>query len=214
MECKEFIESTILKLENKWFDELKKLLIEKKYLSFYFFSVESVSREVMAEKLCDYFEKVQRYNTNTFGKPMDFDGLLEKYISNWDVVVREKIAKEKKPTKKDPIHIIPRSRKYYQNIAEKKDDLSFQNIIDFSRVMMCLYVSIIKNAGNVINDFDYSTDCLNITQIINSLRKEQNGLVKNLRFDLKDRYDTDRCTFIIIIIMFYHIKNNEIVGEY
>ena len=80
--------------------------------------------------------------------------------------------------------------------------------------MMCLYVSIIKNEGNVINDFDYSTDCLNITQIINSLRKEQNGLVKNLRFDLKDRYDTDRCTFIIIIIMFYHIKNNEIVGEY
>lgn len=31
MECKEFIESTILKLENKWFDELKKLLIEKKH---------------------------------------------------------------------------------------------------------------------------------------------------------------------------------------
>lgn len=211
MDRKEFLEHTILKLDDILFDEMKERLIGKNYISFSFFPTETVTREILAEKLSDYFEKVERTNKNTF------DELIKKYMSDIESIVKGRIEKPQEKSKKNsesdskPNHF--RAHIYYENIKNKSDS-SLQSITDFSRIMMCLYTKIIENEYNKIRDFEYSINCLDINRIIKSMIKERNNFIKSQKFDLKPPYDTDRCSFIFITIMFYHIKNNEVEGDY
>ena len=87
-------------------------------------------------------------------------------------------------------------------------------MIDYSRLMLCLYMAIIKNDFKTIDDFDFSVSSLNINKIIEALQMEKGLLGKKPRFDIKEPYSSDRSTFVMLIIMFYYIKSKEIIGEY
>lgn len=207
MKRQDFIKNTILKLDDDLFVKLKEHILKEKYMVFSFHNSESISKKIFAEKLSDYFEKV------SINQSKPFDKLIDKYMSNIDSVVGGKIAKSQKPNKKNPNPIIPRARKYYDKIIGFSKEPNLQNIVDYSRIMMCLYTEIIKNDGKEISDMEYSSECLDINQIIDSLKKEQNGVLKHPKFDLASSYSIDICSFVILIIMFYHIKNNELAGE-
>jgi hypothetical protein len=70
---------------------------------------------------------------------------------------------------------------------------------------MCLYTEIIKSGDKEITELDYSIESIDIEKILDSLAKEQNNLLKKQKFDTKNHYDDDFCTFIFLIIMYYHI---------
>ena len=203
MERKEFIENTILKFEDDIFSELKEFIINQGYISFSFYSLNSISRELFAEKLLDYFEKVE-INTSK-----NFDKLIEKYISNIDSIVSGKIAKEQKANKKNPVHYVPRARKYYNKAASLKKNVTMQSLVDYSRIMMCLYIEIINTEEKEISDINYASECLNLKDIIDAMKKEQNPLIKSSKFNLKDSYGDDFYTLIMITIIYFHIKNKE-----
>lgn len=208
MDRKEFVDNTILQLNKDLFIELRNFLIEEKYVSFLFFNDDNISKELLAEKLCDYFEKVE---ISTF---KSFDRILDKYISNLDYVVSGKIAKTPKQKKKEPTPDVPRARKFYEKITSNKKQLNIQSVIDYTRIMLCLYSAIIENDYKEIDDFDYSFCSINIGKIIDSLKCEHAGLKKSPKFDISKPYDTDRCTFIILISVYYYMKSQEVVGEY
>ena len=59
MKRKEFLENTILNLNDELFELLKSRLIGiKKPITFSFFSTDAVTREILAEKLDDYFKNL------------------------------------------------------------------------------------------------------------------------------------------------------------
>lgn len=208
MNRQEFIENTILQLNEELFEEMRDLFINERYISFSFFAPEEITKAVFAEKIYDYFEKTEICDSKTFER------LVEKYMMNFDSVIGGKIAKEHKPTKRNPVHILPRARKYYDKADSLKKDIDLQKLVDFSRIMMCLYTEIIKSGDKEITELDYSIESIDIERILESLAKEQNNLLKKQKFDTKNHYDDDFCTFIFLIVMYYHIRNNETVGEY
>ena len=73
MQRKEFLEKTVIQLDDDLFGEFKKLIVGK-YISFPFIKKESITKETLAEKLFDYFGKKKGKET--------FDSLLKKYISD------------------------------------------------------------------------------------------------------------------------------------
>ena len=127
----------------------------------------SVSKEIFAEKLYDYFEKVE-INTSK-----SFDKLIDKYMSNIDSLVSGKVAKAHRANKKNPHPIVPRARKYYEKADERRKEKTLENLVDFSRIMMCLYTAIIKNDKKEITDMNYSSDCLYIETIVDAMENEQ-----------------------------------------
>jgi len=128
-------------------------------------------------------------------------------------MVKDKIVNAPKANKENPTPTIPRSRKYYVAITERKDNISIKNMTDYSRIMMCLLMAIINNNNKEIDDFEYSTQCLDIKKLINTITTENK--VKKSKKGWFSFYDDtfDTCSIIILIIMFCYIKNNEIVGE-
>jgi hypothetical protein len=201
MQRKEFLEKTVIQLDDDLFGEFKKLIVGK-YISFSFIKKESITKETLAEKLFDYFDKKKGKET--------FDSLLKKYISDLDSMVKDKIVNTPKANKENPTPTIPRSWKYYVAITERKDIISIKNMTDYSRIMMCLLMAIINNNNKEIDDFEYSTQCLDIKKLINTITTE-NKVKKSWFSFYDDTFDT--CSIIILIIMFCYIKNNEIVGE-
>ena len=128
-------------------------------------------------------------------------------------MVKNKIVKTHKAKKKNTTTTIPRSWKYYVAITERKDIISIKNMTDYSRIMMCLLMAIINNNNKEIDDFEYSTQCLDIKKLINTITTE-NKVKKSKKGWISFYDDTfDTCSIIILIIMFCYIKNNDIVGE-
>ena len=128
-------------------------------------------------------------------------------------MVKERIAKTPKPKKREPNRPEPRSRKYYDKVSIIIDkDKSIYSLVDYSRIILCIYYSIIKNNYQEVDDFDYSVSCLDIRKIIDSLLSTDTFLGKK-----KKLYDKiikkDRLFVIMLIIMFYYIKNNNIEEE-
>lgn len=93
MQRKEFLEKTVIQLDDDLFGEFKKLIVGK-YISFSFIKKESITKETLAEKLFDYFDKKKGKET--------FDSLLKKYISDLDSMVKDKIVNTPKANKENP----------------------------------------------------------------------------------------------------------------
>ena len=212
MEAKDFISSTVVKLNDNWLDSLKSALVGE-YLEFEFIDEKNIDKSVFAEKIHDYFEKLELKTSYKFNKT------LEKYLSDWDDIVKRRIVKEPAVKKGAPVPPMPRARKYYNFAMKLKSsrNISLKHVIDYSRIMMCLYMSIINEQFQEVDDFDYSARCLDLDQIISGMKNKKadgiNLFEKKNAFDLEDLYCSDTSTFIITIIMFYCIKNNEIPEE-
>lgn len=211
MEIKEFIGSTVKNLDKKNYEFLKEKLLGE-YLTFGFVEEDKLSKDVFCEKLMDYFEKVEIKVNNNFTK------LLVKYVENLYEVVRSYIPKEPSVKKGEPIPPMSRSKKYYNHALEIKGsrNLTMRQVEDYSRIMLSLYMGAVNAGQKEVKDFEFSTEGLNLDKIVSALKAEKPGnklpIGKKTFFNLEDLYCTDTVTFIIIMIMFCHIKNHEI-GE-
>lgn len=212
MEIKEFVKETVNEIKIEQFMALKDKLLGE-YLVFTFVPEEKISQDIFSEKVCDYFEKLELKTASSFDK------IFQKYVSDWDDIVKRFIPKEpaaKKGTVPPPT---PRPRKYYARAMEIKNSrsMTIKQKMDYSRIMMCLYMASIDNEEKEIDDFEFSSTCLKLDRIITAMKAEKpRGLSigKKTMFDLSELYCNDTATFILTMIMFYYIKSNEIIGEY
>lgn len=204
-----FMQTTVSNSDSALFNELRDVLVDE-YLPLHLAPKEELTANILCEKLCDYFEKIELKTGKTFEK------VVEKFTLDLDSVVSERIAKEPKPKKNKPTPPTPRARKYYEKSCylRKHNKESKHGLLDYTRIILCLYSAIISNGFKEIEDFNLSVSGVNLTKLIESLRKETTLLGKKQRFDTKDPYTSDRSTFILLVIMFYYMKSKEIVGEY
>ena len=165
------------------------------------------------EKICDYFDKLELKTGKNFEK------FINSYMDNIEVLVDQYVVKTPQSKKKDadPV-IVPRARKYLEKAQSirKVRSLSVRNLIDFTRITMCLYTAVISNNHKEISNFDFSAACIDPDTIIASLKDEESTILKirKKRFDIRDLYCSDTCTFIVAIIILYKIVGDKIQGEY
>ena len=90
-------------------------------------------------------------------------------------------------------------------------------LVDYSRIMMCLYTAANNNEGRPITNFDYAADCLIPASIIGAMKSEEVSVVfppsKKKRFDTKELYSDDVCTLVLSILFLCSIINGKVEGE-
>ena len=212
MEAVELISKTIRQLDNTWIEKIKSMLIGR----FVFFSVispEDATKDILAEKMCDYFETLEAKTNKSFDK--EIDG----YVSDLDKLVNKKIADVPHSKKKDVSVEVPRARKYYEKARsiKKVKESSFDQLVDYSRIMLCLYMAILENGGEIISDFEFSFDSLDPETIINAMQLESPEILgiklpKIGNINIKDIKTIDASTFVLAIIMLCFIKSTEVQG--
>lgn len=212
LEAKEFIELSVKNLDDRNFNELKERLLGE-YITFSFIEDNKINKDVFSEKLLDYFDKLQ------IKTKCGFESMLQEYMGRWDELVSRRIAKTPPTKKNEEPAPVPRARKYYNKIMEIKKSrrLTPRQIVDYTRIVMCLYSSIIEASFEEINDFGYPSRCLDIDRILVAMKAEKAPIIKvgkKTLFDLTELYCEDTGTFILSMIMYYYIKNNEVEGEY
>ena len=214
MEYKEFIKETVCKFDEEVYKIAKQLLIGE-FLDFYIIDNVDINLEILAEKICDYFLTLEIKTGKSFDKQ------VESYMNDLDSIVSPFIAKTPQNKKKDNDAVsIPRARKYYEKAITNKGGkgLTIRKILDYSRIMMCLYMEIINEEYKPINNFNLSIECLEPHKIINSMRNEEISIVlpptKRKRFDTKELFCSDTCTLILAVIAVCTVINENIRGEY
>lgn len=209
MTCLEFVTKTVCTFSDETLKEIMSVLVGE-YLKYSIIQDNQITKEIFAEKLCDYFEKLQLKTGRNFDKE------IESYMSDFNKIVEDGIVDTPHVKKGETPKPTPRARLYYDkaNDKRKSPNLTVKILLDYSRVMMCLYTAIIESNNKNIENFDYSISCLNIEKILSAMKKENRGIVKAERFDTKELYCSDTCTFIITIVMFYVLKDTEVKGEY
>ena len=213
MIAKDFVKSTVTNLNPSVLVEMKKLLLGD-FISFSILNAESVNEGEFAEKICDYFEKLELRTGRTFDK------YIEIYMKELDSVVEPHIAKapQSKNGDNSPV-IVPRARKYYEKSVQMKDlkTPSISNILDYSRIMMCLYAAIKESNDKPINNFNYSSDCIKPEAIMDALKNEEEASIlsksKKKKFDMKDIYSADACTLLLSTIVLCSIANRREGGD-
>ena len=213
MTYKDFVEETICNLNEPVFEELKQLLLGE-YISFSIIDYENVTKDILAEKVCDYFCTLEIKTGKSFDKH------IESYMDDLDSIVSSRVGKTPQAKKGDktPI-VVPRSRKYYDKAITTKGvkNPSMVQMIDYSRIMMCLYTVAIKNKDNHIDNFDYAAECLAPASIVDAMKSEEISIVhtrlKKKRFNMKDLYSDDVCTLILSILILFSIINGKVEGE-
>ena len=213
MDYKEFVESTVNNMQPDVFEQIKTVLIPE-YLSFSIIPEDGITPAILSEKLCDYFEKLEL----KAGK--SFDKYVESYLKDLDSIIERRIKKTPQPKKNDPSPVIvPRARKYYEKAVslKKARTLATGVLVDYTRIMLCLYSAIIKSGFKEISNFDFSSDCINPLNIITAMKNEQVPVAikigKKQKFDIKDLYCSDTCTFMLAIVLAYKILNDRVQEE-
>ena len=217
MDYREIIKECVIELESKSFLYLKDTLVVD-YLDFRFIQDSSITREILAEKITDYIEKVELKNNKKFEK------LLEFYCNHLENYVAKRVPEKTTGRNKETASVIvPRSRRYFEK-AKQLRTLKFTNvrqIIDYNRILMCLLVEIIKNDNKEVANFDFSTSCLDETLIIPCIEKileedlfsifnkKSQGIIMDKGF-----YSFEVCSLILSIIFLNKIKDARIIGEY
>ena len=210
MDKKELLKNTILSLDSDSFFEFKTYFF-REFFGFNFLDDSEVTQSIFAEKLYDYFEKVE-YSNNK-----DFPNLLQKYMQSLDDKVSKYI--EKSPRKKNTdTEDIPRARKYYNKIIEykKQNDIDYSKLRDYSRIMFCLYAEII-NRNDTISNFDYSISSLTSSKLLQSMKKSETPKkifeTKNVFFAQNKEFSFERCNDIIATIVLFEMINHNVDGE-
>ena len=217
MDCREIIKECVIELESKSFLYLKDTLIAD-YFDFKFIQDGSITREILAEKITDYFEKVELKNNKNFEK------ILEFYCNHLENYVAKKVPEKTTRKNKDTTSVIvPRTKRYFEKAKQLRAS-KFNNviqIIDYNRILMCLLVEIVKQNNKEVTNFDFSTRCLDETLIIPCMEsileedlfsifnKKSQGIIKDKGF-----YSFEVCSLILSIIFLNKIKDARIIGEY
>lgn len=211
MKYTELVNYTINGLNEDSFESLKKLLL-KKYIYFSIIDDNDVTDGILAEKICDYFEIL-------FSKTNDN---WDKFLKNYFKWIDSKVGTRISPTTKfNPVPC--RARKYYEHAKSKLKDnnnLTSSQIVDYYRIMFCLYNSIIYNNGQTIENFDYSLNKMNLKEILldfeNIAYNRQNKYVKKAKefFDEGKLYTRENGMLVLSIIISHKFIDNRILGEY
>ncbi len=205
MQYRTIVKSCVLGLDSKAFEKLKNSLLGE-YLDFRFIEGAAITKEILAEKLCDYFEKLELKSNHSFEKQ------IENYLNFLDKIVSRKIVSEPP--------VVSRAQKYYEK-AKSDRAAKFNNVrqlLDYNRIMMGLYVAIIDNEYNAISNFDYSISCINPAKIISSMKNEKEEIVfLNIRrqnpINFKELYSLEMCSLILAIIFLHKITGDNVLGE-
>ena len=155
MKLKEFVESTWLDYSDVIGDCV--LIDLNAYIKFQF--LNHVTKEVMAEKLYDHFRMVELTNK------CDFNKLIKSYFKCLNEILEPQIETSKQKT---------RAQKYYEKAVyiSKSKEVNLQDLMDYTRIMMCLYMAVTKNHSKLISDFDLSKECLDMDTILTFIRRE------------------------------------------
>ena len=209
---KNFVKEAISTLNTDRFERLKDILSNDHYVPFDFIEHNTVDKLILEEKISDYFEKVELL---AGGKRFDY--IIEQYAENLDSVVKDHISGTIRSVR-GGTQLESRAKKYYDKAyTMRKDGLkSFEKLLDYTRIMLCLYMAVINKKYGTISDFDYSSECLNGSKIMESLRNEKTSylLSERRKFDTRSAYSIDRCTFVIVVIMYQYIKSNEVEVDF
>lgn len=92
---------------------------------------------VLSEKLSDYFKMVGMKTFKTF------DDCISTYMDGLNTIVEPRVATASQPS------VVPRARKYYDRFAEMRSsrNKTIDDVSDYSRIMFCLYESILEYSG-------------------------------------------------------------------
>ncbi len=211
MNSKDFIKNTILDLNPQEFNRLKTILVGE-YIQFSFVESDNIDQAFFSEKVCDYIEKLEFRNKTSFQK------LLVNYSIYLDKLVANKVARAPKANNNDS-ELIPRARRYYEKAKSngKKQFQSTSQVIDYVRVMLCLYTASLQSPSNPIENFNLSIDTLSIENLIFNMKQEQ---AKRLNYQVKEYflkngiYSAAVFYLIMTIIIYCHLMSNMIQGEY
>lgn len=206
----DFLKHTVMTLEPADFEGLKDTLLAHTHIAFSIVSPDMVTQAVLAEKLCDYFKTIELLNKTNFSM------LLEEYCKNLcSLVESRKGGGLSKPGKKE---VPSRAWIYYNKavqLSEHRTDISA--MIDFTRIVLCLYTAIIAAEYKEISDFNFAADSLNVEQILCSFKSEttENLLkrTKHSRFEFENPYSKDSASLVIAIILLHKILNDSLEGE-
>ena len=198
-----FIDTMVMSLEQNSFEELKNILVNEEYLCFSFIKPEEISKEVLSDKLCDYFEKVEIKT----GKK--FDKHLQIYYKKLDELVSRFIPKSPQQKRNDDLLVSKtRATKYYEKafgMINKKQEFTDFQILDYTRIMMCLEMAIIKKGIGMIENLEYSADCIEPIEILQAFRNKLGKI---------DKYSSNACSLVIAGVLLYKIIDNKIRREY
>ena len=108
-----------------------------------------------------------------------------------------------------------RAQKYYERAISisKSKEVNFQDLMDYTRIMMCLYMAVTKNQSKLISDFDLSKGCLDMDTILTFIHRETVpalGINKRKpRFDFHNPYSMDSCILLILTLLLYKLKDGK-----
>lgn len=193
MEVQELIENTWLEFDDVTRDCV--LLDLNNFIEFK--SMKEPSREGIAEKLYDHFEKVELKNK------ADFNKLVKWYFKKINEILEYRIENAEPKT---------HAQKYYERAISisKSKQVSFQDIVDYTRIMMSLYMEAVKNQTESICDFDLSKDWLDLDLILTNIREETiplEGLNRRIHcFDTTDLYGYDSNILLILTLLLYKLN--------
>lgn len=196
MEVQELIENTWLEFDDVTRDCI--LLDLNNFIEFK--SMKKPSREGIAEKLYDHFEKVELKNKANFNK------LIKWYFKKINEILEYRIENAESKT---------HAQKYYERAVSisKSKQVSFQDIVDYTRIMMSLYMEAVKNQTESICDFDLSKDWLDLDLILTNIREETiplEGLNRCIYcFDTTDLYGYDSNILLILTLLLYKLHGEE-----
>ena len=196
MDYKELLSATVYDMDGTALERLKSMLSDM-HIKFSFVKIDDVDSAVLSEKLSDYFQMVCMKTSKTI------DDIIRAYMDGMNSIVEPRIAKTSQS------NVISRARKYYERFAEMRlsQNKTIDDIVDYSRIMFCLYESILENDMNPIDDFDYECDALDPVAIIEAMRLEESrGLFLfqgSKLFDTSDTYEIGTCIIVIAMIMLF-----------
>lgn len=196
MKPKEFVESTWLDYSDVTSDCV--LMDLNAYIKFQF--LNHITKEAMAEKLYDHFMMVELMNK------CDFNKLIKSYFKCLNEILESQIETSKQKT---------RAQKYYERAISisKSKEVNFQDLMDYTRIMMCLYMAVTKNQSKLISDFDLSKGCLDMDTILTFIHRETVPAIginkRKPRFDFHNPYSMDSCILLILTLLLYKLKDRE-----
>ena len=95
MDHKDFIRETIAAFDNESFQSVKRSLVGE-YFIFYFVEDSFITKELLADKACDYFETVEQKSFKSFDK------LITSYANDLRTIIERRVAETPRQRRKDP----------------------------------------------------------------------------------------------------------------